>query len=92
MVRAPISHEVDEGRGSLSVGDGAVFAEMEPYRGPDGSVTDAAELDLLDRAGLAGVGGEGVDASRSNMPEQGWTYEFEGRNAIQSNWKIDFRG
>jgi hypothetical protein len=26
------------------------------------------------------------------MPEHGWTYSFEGSNAIQSNWKIDFRG
>ena len=26
------------------------------------------------------------------MPEQGWTYEFEGRNAIQSSWEIDYRG
>jgi hypothetical protein len=27
-----------------------------------------------------------------DMPEHGWTYEFTGRNAIQSNWKIDYRG
>jgi hypothetical protein len=26
------------------------------------------------------------------MPDQGWTYEFTGRNAIQSEWKIDYRG
>ena len=91
-MRAPISHEVVEGRGTLRVGDDTVVAEMEPYRGPDGSITTLQQLDLLDRAGLAGVGREGVDGSRSNMPEQGWTYEFEGRNAIQSDWKIDYRG
>jgi hypothetical protein len=27
-----------------------------------------------------------------NLPQHGWTYEFEGRNAIQSDWTIDFRG
>ena len=32
---------------------------MQPYRGPDGSITDPQQLDLLDGAGLAGVRGEG---------------------------------
>ena len=39
VIRAPIAHEVAEGRGSLTIGDGTVVAEMEPYRGPDGSIT-----------------------------------------------------
>jgi hypothetical protein len=39
VIRAPICHEVVEGRGKLIVGDGTVVAEMEPYRGPDGSIT-----------------------------------------------------
>ena len=39
VVRAPISHEVVEGRGTLRVGDDTVVAEMEPYRGADGSIT-----------------------------------------------------
>ena len=35
---APISHEVVGGTGTLSI-PGIVEAEMEPYRGPDGSIT-----------------------------------------------------
>ena len=27
-----------------------------------------------------------------NLPDQGWTFEFSGRNAIQSDWTIDYRG
>ena len=80
-----------EGRGTLRVGDDTVVAEMEPYRGPDGSITTLQELDLLDRAGLAGVGREG-ERFAVDMPEHGWTYEFTGRNAIQSDWTIDYRG
>jgi hypothetical protein len=25
------------------------------------------------------------------LPEHGWTFEVEGRNAIQSDWAIDYR-
>ena len=91
VVRAPISHEVNEGRGTLSVGDGAVFTEMEPYRGPDGSVTVLQNSIFSTVPGSPAWVGK-ASSFKVNMPEQGWTYEFEGRNAIQSNWKIDFRG
>jgi hypothetical protein len=90
VVRAPISHEIQEGRGTLRVGD-KVVAEMEPYRGPDGSVTTLHNSIFSTVPGSpAWVGKAGRFAV--NMPEHGWTYEFEGRNAIQSDWKIDFRG
>jgi len=91
VVRAPISHEVNEGRGILSVGDGAVFTEMEPYRGPDGSVTVLQNSIFSTVPGSPAWVGK-ASSFKVNMPDQGWTYEFEGRNAIQSNWKIDFRG
>ena len=34
----PISHQVEGGKGVLKIGD-VVETEMEPYRGPDGSIT-----------------------------------------------------
>jgi hypothetical protein len=34
----PISHQVQGGTGTLRI-PGVIDAEMEPYRGPDGSVT-----------------------------------------------------
>jgi hypothetical protein len=91
VVRAPISHEVVEGRGALRVGDGQVVAEMEPYRGPDGSIT------VLQNSIFSTVPGSPAWVGKAqrfavDLPEHGWTYEFEGRNAIQSDWVIDFRG
>jgi hypothetical protein len=40
--RAPIKFSVKDGKGTLTVGS-AVFAEMEPYRGPTGEVTRLVE-------------------------------------------------
>jgi hypothetical protein len=91
VVRAPISHEVVEGRGTLRVGDDTVVAEMEPYRGADGSITTLQNSIFSTVPGSpAWVGKAGRFAV--NMPDQNWTYEFTGRNAIQSEWTIDYRG
>jgi hypothetical protein len=91
IVRAPISHEVVEGRGTLSVGSGQVTAVMEPYRGPDGSITTLHNSVFSTVPGSPAWVGK-AEKFAVNLPEQGWTYEFEGSNAIQSNWMIDFRG
>jgi hypothetical protein len=91
LIRAPISHEVVEGRGKLTIGDGTVVAEMEPYRGADGSITVLQNSIFSTVPGSpAWVGKAGKFAV--NLPDQGWTYEFSGRNAIQSDWTIDYRG
>jgi hypothetical protein len=91
VVRAPIAHTIVEGRGALTVGGDTVVAEMEPYRGPDGSVTTLHNSIFSTVPGSPAWVGK---ASRFavNLPEHGWTYEFEGRNAIQSDWTIDWRG
>ncbi|HLM09030.1 MAG TPA: DUF1326 domain-containing protein [Thermoleophilaceae bacterium] len=91
VVRAPISHEIAEGRGTLTVGDGTVVAEMEPFRGPDGSVT------TLQNSIFSTVPGSPAWVGKSarfavDLPEHGWSYSFEGSNAIQSDWAIDYRG
>jgi hypothetical protein len=91
VVRAPISHEVNEGRGTLRIGDDTVVAEMEPYRGADGSITTLQNSIFSTVPGSpAWVGKAGKFAV--NLPDQGWTFEFHGRNAIQSDWQIDYRG
>ena len=33
-----------------------------------------------------------ADRFAVDIPEHGMTYEFAGRNAIQSEWTIDYRG
>jgi hypothetical protein len=91
VVRAPISHEIAEGRGTLSVGGDKVTAVMEPYRGPDGSVTTLHNSIFSTVPGSPAWVGK-AERFAVNIPEHGWTYEFEGRNAIQSDWMIDYRG
>ena len=91
VVRAPIEHEVVEGRGTLRVGGDKVVASMEPYRGPDGSVTTLHNSIFSTVPGSPAWVGK-AERFAVNVPEHGWTYEFEGRNAIQSDWMIDYRG
>ncbi len=91
VVRMPISHEIVEGRGALTLGGDKAPAVMEPYRGPDGSVTTLHNSIFSTVPGSPAWVGK-AERFAVNLPEYGWTYEFEGRNAIQSDWNIDFRG
>jgi hypothetical protein len=91
VTRAPISHEIHEGKGTIRVGGDTAVAEMEPYRGPDGSVT------TLNNSIFSTVPGSPAWVGKSShfavkLPEHGWTFEVEGRNAIQSDWAIDYQG
>jgi hypothetical protein len=88
--RAPISHSIKDGSGTLTI-DGNVECSMEPYRGPDGSIT------TLNNSIFSTVPGSPAYVSKSghqkiDIPEHGFSWELEGKNAIQSDWKIDYRG
>jgi hypothetical protein len=88
--RAPMEHSIVDGAGSLKVGD-KVDCSMHPYRGPDGSIT------TLNNSIFSTVPGSPAyvavaDHQKVDIPEHGFHWEFEGRNAIQSDWKIDYRG
>jgi hypothetical protein len=83
----PISHQVEGGKGALLV-PGLVETEMEPYRGPDGSIT------TLQNSVFSTVPGSPAflakaSVSKVNLPQYGMTWEYEGKNAIQSEWKIE---
>jgi hypothetical protein len=91
LIRAPIAHEVEEGRGKLVIGDGIVVAEMEPFRGADGSITTLQNSIFSTVPGSPAWVGKAARFA-VDLPDQGWTYEFSGRNAIQSDWSIDYRG
>jgi hypothetical protein len=83
----PISHEVAGGAGSLRV-PGIAETEMEPYRGPDGSIT------TLQNSVFSTVPGSPAwiakaSLHRVNLPQYDMTWEYDGRNAIQSEWKIE---
>jgi hypothetical protein len=87
--RVPIRHEVRDGVGSLAVGD-FVSAEMAPFQAADGSTTT-----LRDTV-FSTVPGSPAYVSRAsthtvNLPQYGMVWSFEGRNAIQSDYRITFR-
>jgi hypothetical protein len=88
--RAPITHEVRGGVGTLRIGD-VVDADMAPYLGPDGSAT------TLQNTIFSTVPGSPAYVSKAsrndvNLPEFGMVWSFEGRNAIQSDYHIAYSG
>ena len=88
--RASISHKIEGGTGTLSVGD-FVSAEMAPYKGADGSTT------TLRDSVFSTVPGSPAYVSKAsqntvNLPEYGMVWSFEDRNAIQSDYRITFAG
>lgn len=83
----PISHEVANGAGTLRI-PGIVETEMEPYRGPDGSVT------TLQNSVFSTVPGSPAwiakaSVNQVSLPQYGMAWEYAGRNAIQSEWKME---
>ena len=58
---------------------------------PDGSVTTLHNSIFSTVPGSPAWVGK-ADRFAVDLPQHGWTYEFEGRNAIQSDWKIEFAG
>ena len=88
--RVPISHEIVDGAGTLKIGD-KVDCAMHPYRGPDGSTT------TLNNSIFSTVPGSPAyvakaDHQRIDIPEHNLQWSYEGKNAIQSDWTIDYRG
>ena len=92
--RAPIQHVLTGGAGKLTVGangGGKVHAEMHPYVGPDGSTT------TLNNSVFSTVPGSPAyvavaDTQKIDIPEHGYEWSYEKKNAIQSDWKLDYSG
>jgi hypothetical protein len=92
--RVSIKHELVGGAGKLTVGANGstkVHAEMHPYVGPDGSVT------TLHNSVFSTVPGSPAyvavaDSQKIDIPEHGYQWSYEKKNAIQSDWKIDYSG
>lgn len=88
--KVPIKHQVVGGTGTLRVAD-FVEAEMEPYRGPDGSVTTLRDSIFSTVPGSPAWVGK-AKTHKVSLPQYGWQWEFEGRNAIQSDYHMVFDG
>lgn len=86
--RVPIRHEVRGGKGTLVVGD-YINADMEPYRGGDGTIT------TLRDSIFSTIPGSPAYVSKAtrhevNIPKHGMQWKFEGRNAIQGDYTMTY--
>ncbi len=88
--RVPIRHEIVDGSGTLVV-EGVVGAEMAPFAGPDGTTTTLRDSIFSTVPGSPAYVGK---ASRYsvNLPEHGMQWTYEGRNAIQADYRMTHAG
>jgi hypothetical protein len=83
----PISHEIRGGTGTLSI-PGIVEAELEPYRSPQGNATTLRDSIFSTVPGSPAWVSK-APRHRVNLPQYGMSWEYEGRNAIQAEWKME---
>ena len=86
----PISHQVRGGVGTLSI-PGILEAEMEPYRSPTGDVTTLRDSIFSTVPGSPAWVSK-ASRHRVSLPQHGMSWEYEGRNAIQSEWRMEHAG
>jgi hypothetical protein len=86
--RMPISHEVRDGVGTLAI-PGVLESSMAPYRSADGTVTTLRDSIFSTVPGSPAQVSK-ASITRLTLPAYGMEWEFEGRNAIQSDWKMEF--
>ena len=86
----PISHQVRGGTGTLHI-PGVVEAEMEPYRSPQGSVTTLRDSIFSTVPGSPAWVSK-ASRHRVSLPHYGMSWEYEGRNAIQADWRMEHLG
>ncbi len=80
--RVPISFNVDEGKGTISIGDNA-FAELEPYQGATGANTTLSDTIFSTVPGAPVFVGKAPRYMSKNA-DLGIDIELEGHNALQS--------
>ena len=87
MLQAPIEFALHEGQGSLRIGD-RLLSVMEPYRGPDGTVTTLRDSIFSTIPGAPAWISKASQTS-VNLPEQGMVWSVRDRNAIQGEFKFE---
>ena len=85
--RTPIRFDVQDGRGTLTVGN-VSHAELEPYKGPDGSTTVLSNTIFSTVPGAPVFVGKATRYS-SRHPALGHNIELSGHNALQSTFVFD---
>jgi hypothetical protein len=85
--RAPIRFDVNEGRGTLTIGD-VSHSELEPYKGPDGSTTVLSNTIFSTVPGAPVFVGK-ASIYRSKHAALGHNIELRGHNALQSTFVFE---
>jgi len=85
--RTPITFDVQGGRGRLQVGE-VSFAELEPYKGPDGSTTVLSNTIFSTVPGAPVFVGKAT-RYRSKHAKLGHDLDMTGHNALQSTFVFD---
>lgn len=87
---AVITHRLVEGNGTVKI-DGVLDTEMAAFRGADGTVTTLRDSIFSTVPGSPAWVGK---ASKLvvTLPKYGMEWSYEGKNAIQAEYKIEFAG
>jgi len=85
--RTPIRFEVQGGEGTLTIGD-ISHAELEPYKGPDGSTTTLANTIFSTVPGAPVFVGKAARYT-SHHAALGHNIDLKGYNALQSTFVFD---
>lgn len=85
--RAPITFDVEAGKGTLKVSD-VSYAELEPYKGPDGATTVLSNTIFSTVPGAPVFVGKAT-RYRSKHPDLGHSLDLTGHNALQSTFRLD---
>ncbi|HEY7269344.1 MAG TPA: DUF1326 domain-containing protein [Dehalococcoidia bacterium] len=86
---ARIDHQIIGGKGHITIGGGVLDAELTPYRGPDGTITTLRDSLFSTVPGSPAYVAKATK-HRVNLPKYGMKWEFENRNAIQSDYSIEY--
>src|SRR5436190_7083589 len=87
---APIIHQIAGGVGTLRIDD-ILEAELEPFRAADGTITTLRDSLFSTVPGSPAYVAK-ASTNRVDLPEHGLSWEFSNRNAIQADYRMEFRG
>ena len=85
---APISYQLQEGQGSITIGD-KLRSEMAPYRSGYGVTTTLRDSIFSTIPGSPAWISKASQTS-VNMPEHGMVWSVKNRNAIQGEFKFEY--
>ena len=87
---APIRHDVEDGHGVLEI-PGVLEAEMDPYRNSDGRMTTLRDSIFSTVPGTPAYVSK-QSRYRVNLPEFGMVWEYKNSNAVQADYRMEFKG